>query len=199
MFEETKKAWDIITNPGKATATMSMGEALGFYYRASILPVIVAIIVGFVVGYLAGNLLGSVFGSLGALLSSGTGAAVGLLVAVLAALYLLVLVPVGMVIDAAIYQLFAKVIFKMWEGAFNKTFTAITYGMMPVLLFFWLALIPIVNLLLIVVGLWSIAVFVISLSTQHKVSAWRALGGVVLTWVVVVAIMLAIEVVAVVL
>ncbi len=199
MFEETKKAWDIITNPGKATATMSMGEALGFYYRASILPVIVAIIVGFVVGYLAGNLLGSVFGSLGALLSSGTGAAVGLLVAVLAALYLLVLVPVGMVIDAAIYQLFAKVIFKVWKGAFNKTFTAITYGMMPVLLFFWLALIPIVNLLLIVVGLWSIAVFVISLSTQHKVSAWRALGGVVLTWVVVVAIMLAIEVVAVVL
>ena len=196
MFEETKKAWDIIMNPGKATATMSMGKALGFYYRASILPVIVAMVVGFVVGYLAGDLLGSTLGSLSALLSSGTGAVAGLLVAVLAALYLLVFVPVGMVIDAAIYQLFAKMIFKVWKGAFNKTFTAITYGMMPILLFFWLAFIPIVNLLLIAVGLWSIAVFVISLSKQHKVSAWRALGGVVLTWVVVGAIALAIEVVA---
>lgn len=185
MFDDTKRAFGIITHPGRATATMSVGKALGFYYRASVLPLIAAIVVGFVVGYFAGGLLGSIFGSFGTLLGSAAGAFGGLLVAVLAVIYLLIIVPVAMLIDAAIYQLFAKIIFKVWKGTFDKTFTAVTYGIMPILLFFWIAFIPIVDMLLVVLAFWSIVVLIISLGKQHGISAWRALGGALLTWIVV--------------
>jgi hypothetical protein len=179
--------------PGRAKATLSVGKALGFYYRASLLPVILTIIVGFFVGYFAGSLLGAVPGGIGIPFGAAAGAVAGLIAAVLGALFLLVAVPIGMLVDALIYQLFAKFVFGIWKGTYERTFTAVTYGMMPMLLFFWIAFIPFVDLLLIVIALWSLAVFIVSLGRQHRIGVWRAFGGVVLTWIAAIVITAAVR------
>ena len=182
-----KKAWDIILHPGSTSKTMNgIGDALAFYYSAAILPTIAAVIVAAIFGLAVGSFGYSLIGRL----LPGAGVA-AVLITTLAAIgvalaYLLVLIPVSMIINAAIYQLFAKRIFDIWRKPFKYTMTAVLYGTLPVMMFVWLAFIPVVGSFIpLIFGIWGLIVLIISMARQQGISGARAFGGILLSAVIV--------------
>jgi len=115
-----KKGLDAAINPDKKSS-MGIGDALTFYYKAAIIPLILAIVLGSIGAYLIKPSL-------------------VLLIIPLALVYILILIPIGLLIDAAIYQFFDKILFKVFKGDISKTFTAMMYSVMPSLIFSFILL-----------------------------------------------------------
>ncbi len=177
-------AWDRMLHPGKNTESRSTSESLKLYYKVMIIPMIAAIIVALIVNFTVGLGPLASSGTLG-LLPSGAGIAAAILGPLLA---FVVLIPIGIIVDAAILQFFSKFLFKIWRGDFSKTTAAMTFGTFPIVLFYWLESIPVIGYIILAFSIWSIVVEVISLSRQHKISAGRAFLGWVLPMIIVVVV-----------
>ena len=189
IVKDFKDGLDRIIHPNKNRDKMSIEKALRFYYRVMVLPLIVSLVLGFIFGSFYGPMsLFSLFGPV----SGHGGILSGILSVVYVLLIFLVLIPVEIIINAAILQLFSKLIFKIWKGDISKTVTAVMFSELPVVLFYWLLFIPIVKyvviipiiiatilalLITIILELWSIYVLVVSLAVQHNISKLRAFAG----------------------
>ncbi len=185
-MNELKKAWGIMLHPGSVSKTMDLGDVLGFYYKAAILPTIASVIVAALFGIAAGGLAYSLVGRLLPAMAAGAALFTALLAVGVALLYMLVLIPVGIIINAAIYQLFAKRLFDIWRKPYKNTLTAVLYGEMPVMMFLWLMFIPIVgSFISIVFGIWGLVVLIISMARQQDISGARAFGGILLSAVII--------------
>ena len=68
-----------------------------------------------------------------------------------------------------------------WKDDYHRTFLALTFSVMPAVIFYWVTLIPVVNLLYYVLTpLWGIVILTIALSEQHKVSRLSAMTTVII-------------------
>lgn len=175
-MDELRFFWNLVWNPGKyAQRKLDFGGAVKLYYTLAILPFIVYVV------------LGSIAVALGVPTHSfGTNSLLTPLYTVVASLsyvsilwggiiLFFVILPLGIAIDALIYQLVAKIFLNVWKGNYDTTFTALVYGLFPLLLLLWLSVIPLFNSLFIIIApIWSLVVIVIALAAQQKVTRLNA-------------------------
>ena len=171
--KDINKLWDIMFAPGKTSKKpMKVGEVLRLYYTLSIVPFVLYIVFGV--------LLSAYFGSSAAnylptISAGGLTTSLSLYIISSAILLFFVIVPIGIAIDTAIYQLIGRFFLNAWKGDYHKTFTALTYSVLPVMFFYWLLLLPVLNgLYLIIFPIWSIVILIISLSVQQKLTRLNA-------------------------
>ena len=187
-----KSGWNSVMHPNQNTGKkMSIEESLKMYYMFSVLPVVLLIVLGAIaVSLLAGvlSLLPGIGGMLGAI-----GGGIGIIwVIVTAIVYFWILVPIGILVDAALYHLVGGAILKWFKGGYSGTVTAVTYQMMTVVSWIWLLVIPVIGALAVaILALWSLYVLFASLAAQHGTSKGKAFA-VWLIWVVIGVILSAI-------
>lgn len=187
FVDDLKKAIDIIMHPGKSTAKkMKIVDSYKLYYKVSVVPAIIFVILA----TLATSVIASLFASIG--ISAGVATAALVL---LGLVFLWILAPIELLIDAAILHLFGKFLLKTFKGTFEDTFAGLVYGQLAVLSLFWVALIfflisPVLTLLILVLlALWGIVVMIIALANLNKTSRLAVIG----TFVVEVVVILIIE------
>lgn len=180
---DIKRGIDSVFHPDRNTKTgMSLGRALSFYYEFSILPFITFVIVASLMLYLNAAVFNTV-----PFLSMLYGSTLGVVaVAIAAVLLFWILVPIGFLINAAIYQVVGKYFLKVWKGDYSKTFMATMFGSLPIILFYWLMPIPILGAIAIAVfAIWSFVVLIIALSNAQKVSRLQSVGVVLISAAVI--------------
>lgn len=191
FLDQIKAQLGIMVHPGaRIKKGMKVGEALGYYYKTAVIPMVIFIILGLVF-----KNVGS-FSGLEAVVGAGNSS---FLVVLLGLFIFLVLEPLGLLIDSAIFHLFGKYVFRKFRQDWSVTFTAMTYSVATVILFYWLSVIPVVGtFLLLVFSLWGLIVLIIGLSKLQKISGMASLGVVIGTVVIVavVALIIAIGVAA---
>jgi hypothetical protein len=188
LVDEIKNQIDVMLHPGSAIkAPMDLKDALVYYYKVAIIPMVLFILFGSIF-YNSGS-----FGMLTKYFGVGsTAVTIGLGIFIF-----LVLEPIGMFIDSALYQLFGKYVFKKYKSGYGNTFTGVMYGISTMMLFYWLTVIPVIgSVLLLIIVIWSFVVQIIGLSKLQKISAWTSFG-VILGSVIVVLIIAMITVAAI--
>jgi len=179
IVDELKEGFNIMLHPKSATQKeRKIGEALAFYYKIIIIPLILYIILALTVPstYAVGLLTG---------LFSGTHVIIGIL-------SLLVAAPINLFVSAFLYHIFGK-LFKAFNNPYSNTFTATVYGAVPSTLFYWLS--PVFGLLLLIIfGIWGFIIAIFALANQQKTSALKAFAVIVVTFVITIAIILLIVV-----
>ncbi|MDE1825449.1 MAG: YIP1 family protein [Candidatus Micrarchaeota archaeon] len=179
--DELRFAYNLLTKPG-ATAKRNMraGNALALYYKLSIIPFIIFCAIGIL---LVNSLPSVAMPSAMILFASTLIPYIGSLAIIASAiLFFWILVPIGIAIDSLIYQLVGRFFLNVFKGNYDKTFTAITFGVLPTMLFYWMLLVPVLNIFYLVVAtIWGIVVLVISLSSQQKITRLQAAGAIAAT------------------
>jgi hypothetical protein len=159
--------WDMIWHPSKyAKRKLSVSQSLKLYYQIMILPFIAYVLLTLLGYYLGFNASNAIMPSMSIpLFTLAAGIGFGIV-------YLFILLPlISIPINAAIYQVVGKHFLKSWNGDYAKTFSAIMMGTLPLVIFFWLLSVPVVKFLFIaILGIWSLVVLVIALSTQQGIS-----------------------------
>ncbi len=148
-----KSAWHMAIHPSTAKP-MSVRDAIKFYYSFAIIPGIIAtIIAGLITGTVSAAVI--MFG------------------------VIFVLEVIGIFVDAGIYHLFGKFLFKKFTQDYSVTFTATVVASIPAILFYWLS--PITGgISSILFGIWGIILLTMALMKLQKVSGVVA----VLSWLV---------------
>ncbi len=176
---DIKRGIDSVFHPDRNTKVgMSVGRALSFYYEFSILPFIAFVIVASLMLYLNAAVFNTV-----PFLSMLYGSTLGVVaVAIAAVLLFWILIPIGFLINAAIYQVIGKYFLRAWKGDYSKTFMATMFGSLPIVLFYWLMPVPVLGALAIAVfAVWSFVVLIIALSNAQKVSRLQSVGVVLIS------------------
>jgi hypothetical protein len=90
--------------------------------------------------------------------------------------FFFIALPLGLAIDALLYQIVARFFLNIWKGSYDKTFAAAIMGSFPILLLYWLTPVPFLNgIFIIIAPIWSLIVLVIALSVQQKVKRLEAI------------------------
>jgi len=174
IVDELKEGFNIMLHPKSATQKKrKIGEALAFYYKMSIIPLILYIILALVV--LPNSAAG--LSTLSAGLFSG-------MLAIFSILILLIIIPISLFVDAFLYHIFGK-LFKVFSNPYSNTFTATVYGLVPTILFYWLIPIPLGSLVLIIFEIWAFIVMIFALANQQKTSALKAFAVIIVTAIII--------------
>jgi hypothetical protein len=158
-------------HPSNTIKSRSTGEALKYYYMVTLIPLLITLaIIAFFGSALTGILSAFQMGSLSTLTTASTLIAIGI-----AVLFLWVVEPVMLLIDAAILQVIGGNLFKSFKGRFSDTLSALVYASCAVTLFIWLIFIPFVGIVIIsVLGIWSLILQIIGLAKLQKISRLSA-------------------------
>ena len=190
--EDVRKSFRMLFSPGKESAArMDVWGALKFYYGASLIPLLLFLVIGFVtlrLGLLQNAMGAATLPSF--LLNAGAGA----LLVGFAFVYFWLLVPIGFFINSAIYQLVGKYFLRIFKGGYERTFTAMVFGSMPLLLLFWLFAVPGISMLaFVVLPVWAFVVEVIALAAQQRITRLQSIGvmAVLVAMVLLVVLLLA--------
>jgi len=176
IVDELKEGFNIMLHPKSATQKeRKIGEALAFYYKISIIPLILYIILALVVPSTSAAGLST--------LSAGLSSASGML-AIFGILMLLIIIPISIFVNAFLYHIFGK-LFKVFSNPYSNTFTAMVYGIVPTILFYWLTLIPFGSLVLIIFGIWAFIVMIFALANQQNTSALKAFAVIIVTAIII--------------
>ncbi len=166
LIGDFKAGINAAMHPSSNTQNMNLGQAIGFYYKASILPGIIALIIDGIIGFLVSPLQGAI----------ALASIVGML---------WIGLPIGIIINAAIYQFFDKILFKIFTGDISKTATAVMFGEMPILVLAFLYFLPATGALIyiryvfdLIIAIWTIIVLTLSFREQQNISTGKA----VLAW-----------------
>ena len=174
MFKNTySTAINAMLHPGKMTRkTMSVGDALKFYYVLMIIPMVLGVIMSAAIGsHVSSNPL---FGGLA-----------GAMLIILMLLIYLVIIPINIIIASGFYHLIIKRLFKMYTRNYDAAFTAFTYGIIPIALVYWLLPVPVLGFALIAIfSLWTLILEIIAISNQLSMSRLKAFGTLLLEGVV---------------
>ncbi len=191
-METLKEAFDVMLHPGQGTKRqMSIGEALKFYYKVMIIPLIVGIIFSFA--------MGAIF----------AGAAVAALSVMI--LYYIIAFPIGILIDAGIYHIIIGKLFRLYKGSYDRVVNAFTYAIIPAVFVYWIVLgmtgssialgagghlalgassafgaVGIAGLILtLIFGVWSFIIMIVALAGQLNMSRLKAFGTLILEGVII--------------
>ncbi len=178
--------WKVYFHPSfLAKSKMSVGDALKFYYQNTIVPAIIFIIIGAAMISLGISSYGStIFGGNAAFL-----AGIGAVAIVLGLVYFWVLVPISIFINAFIYQLVGYNLLKIFDKNYDRSFAAVMFAELPMMLLYWVVAIPIVGIAaLVVLSVWSMVVLIVSLAAQHKVKRTDAVVAILAAMLLVFAL-----------
>ncbi len=192
FLKDVKKGIDVVFHPSEGTKSeMSIGRALAFYYSFSVIPFI-AFTAFITIASLMGEQDTVPFYT--ALLFNPGYAPISLIIGSI--LLFWVLMPIGLFIYAAIYQVVGKYIFRVWKGDYSRTFTAVTFGTLPVVLLGWLCWpipIPMLGTLaLAVFAIWEIVALIIALSNTQKISRLSSIKVVVFVSAIIAVVVISI-------
>ncbi len=202
FVKEVNKALDIMQNPGKGTTKQmkTTGDSLAFYYRLTIIPLVLFIVLGAIFTTLFGNTFGQAIGfALGRLtntlpastipyMPTGSGLASSLYasfgvysVIAYSILMLWVILPILLIIFSVFYQ-GVGAFFGTASKKLDATVSAAVYGIAPIVLFFWITTIPFIgNAIFTIILLWSLIVLIAALANAHRTTRLRAFATIVLT------------------
>lgn len=177
FIKDVRKSFRVLCSPGKESAAkMDVMGALKFYYGASLIPLLLFLVIGFAV--MSFGMLPNLLRANPALSALMPNMGMNVLLVVLAVVYFWLLVPIGFFINSAVYQLVGKYFLRLFKEDYERTFTAMVFGSMPLLLLFWLFVVPGVNLLaFIVLPVWAFVVEVIALSSQQRITRLQSIGA----------------------
>ncbi|MCL5434338.1 MAG: hypothetical protein M1559_01325 [Candidatus Marsarchaeota archaeon] len=189
FVDSYKKAFGIMLHPGKnARGALSLGDALKFYYTIAIIPLILGVALSLLTN---ASFLG-MFGGLSGSSAFAPGAAApgsGLLFAVYLIAFFVVLAPIGLLFDTAMYHIIIKSLLKIYNKPYATAFTAFTYAIIPAVLVYWLMPLGVLGFMVILLfGIWSFVIEIISLSNLLSISRLMALGSLILDEIIVTVI-----------
>lgn len=184
IVDDLKNAFDVILHPTTYSyKNMSLGEGIIKFYKVMLIPMILLMIISalFISSIASsGGLFGSIFGA----------ATIGIVIISILIDYIIV-IPIGLIISAAVIQLIAGSLLKWYKGGFGATFGGLIYGIFPSLLLTWLTPIPILGAIIsIIIFFWVIVVETFALSKLHNISAMKAFGGLVITGIIIFVIVI---------
>lgn len=179
LYSNLKRGLASLVHPGaESSGKLGISKALGIYYPVAVVGLILALIVSYGYSYTYHTASTRYF-------SGSYGHAI-----LLVALYL-VLVPIGIFIDAAIYHIVGKHFLNAWKGDYSKSFAAYTFGVLPFVSLYWLAQVPLLRIpITLIIAVWSIIMIVISFASQHKIRRVDAAVVVFITFIAALAIAL---------
>ena len=165
IVDELKEGFNIMLHPKSATQKeRKISEALAFYYKIIIIPLILYIILALAApSKYAPGLIAAPFS--GSLVIGGI-------------LTFLVITPLSIFVFAFLYHIFGK-LFKAFNNPYSNTFTATVYGMVPYILFYWLSPVPLGALVLIIFDIWAFIITILALANQQKTSILKAFAAVI--------------------
>lgn len=173
--------------PISATGKWNLGVTVGKYYKRMIIPLILAIIVDLL---LVPWGVGKLSHTAGTAIGAGT---LTILEILSITLGLIVLAPIGLLIEGAVYHIFGQMVGAIKKGTYSDTVSATMHSYMPgVTLYFamialvWLllgfagirGLLVAVVVIILVSIVWRVWVFVESFAAIHKTTKMKAF----LTW-----------------
>ncbi len=176
IADELKFMWSLVWDPGRhAKRQLDLGGALKLYYTLAVFAFIAYAVVGSIAVTLGLGFRSAPVSSMTVLQAFAT--SFGYLVIVGGGVLLLfIAIPLSLLIDALLYQIVAKFFLKLWNGPYERTFTALVFSIFPVLLLYWLVPIPIVDGIFIVLApIWSLVILVIALAAQQRIRRMDAL------------------------
>ena len=180
IIDDFRNGWNVVFRPGENTSRkMSTGDAFALYYKFSVIPVVLFIILL----YAALSIALAIFSKMPVIGSTLTLIGdIGILgIIAFAILWFWVFVPIGILIQAALYQLVGGMLLGKFKGGYSGTVTACVYAAFPGLMIAWLSLIPVLGgLLSFIFGIYSVYILVTALANQHKTTR----GFAFLVWLV---------------
>jgi hypothetical protein len=180
IIDDFRNGWNVVFSPGANTSKkMSIGDAFAFYYKFSVIPIILLIAMLYVLLSIAMAIFSQV-PTIGHTLSLiGNLGVFGVIV--FAVLWLWIAVPIAILIQAALYQLVGGALMGKFKGGYSGTVTACIYAAFPSVMIAWLGFIPVLGgLLSFLFGIYSIYILVTALANQHKTTK----GTAFLVWLV---------------
>lgn len=183
LIKEWRHAWEAVWHPSAAgKRKLSINGSLKYYYSIAIVGFILYVVLG-AISIWNGV---AVHSYLSNMLDVRAGYPALFAYAIL---FFFVLGPIGLFIDSALYQIVGKYFLKEWKGDYSKTFTAVAFASTPAIFLAWFSFAPYINgALLLLAGIWSLVVLVVTLSEQQKVTRTTAIAGVLVTAVLVILI-----------
>lgn len=182
IIDDYRKAFDIMIHPGAATKqSMTMSQAVFFYWKATLIPVVLyALLIDLIGGQLSSATQAQSLASYGI---------TSVIVATLAVVGNFIIAPIIIAIIAGLIYFIGKLLFG-FQGSVGDTFTGLIYSAVVAVS---LVFIPIVST---IVGLWSFVVALLAVANQNK-TGWlqvllSAIIGCVLLVIVIAAIFVAI-------
>ena len=116
-------------------------------------------------------------------------AGLGAAAIVLGLVYFWVLVPISIFINAFIYQLVGYNLLKVFDKNYERSFAAVMFAQLPMMLLYWVVAIPVVGIAaLIVLSVWSVVVLIVSLASQHKIKRTDAVVAILAAMLLVFAL-----------
>jgi hypothetical protein len=161
FVDQMKEGLNIMLHPTEANyESHGIGGSLTFYYKLSLIPLILYIIFS----TLSTNPL---FSMLRGIIS------------------IWVVAPIGFFIASLLYHAIGK-LFKAFKNPYQNTFSAMVYGVIPSIMFIWIQPIPIINLLVIIFEIWAFIVMVFALAKLQSTKPLTAFGIIIATFVVII-------------
>ncbi len=185
FVDETKQIIDIMLLKGKAQQ-MSVGEALGFWYKASLIPAILAAIVAGILILVGASVVSGLLGPLGSVLG-GIGAAV-VIVGIFVSVW--IITPIAMIIGAAILHFFGKTLLRQFKNSYSATLAATVYAELIGIFLLFITEIPVIGWIIsIIVGIWSFVALLVWLARFQNTSWVMALVTIIVEVIVIVVIL----------
>lgn len=202
-----RDAYGSLIHPGRNTnVNLSLGGALKLFYKAAIIPFILFVIVGTIV-YMSGvyscpsvpanipvtrscGLTGlQLFGGSIGTLAQFTGVPIAAFIVGILVIFLAV--PFGILVDSALFHLIGKVFLNTFNNDYEKSFSAVMFGTMPAVVFYWILLVPIAKLVFLpIMVVWQIIVLTIALANQQKITRLQSFAVILSTSVIVTAVVM---------
>ncbi len=181
FVDEIRTGINIMLHPTEATkGSKDIGGIFTYYYKLSFIPLVLMIIVMLALVSLIGGIMNriSVIGS--AFAGLGIFSAIVFPIAIL-----WVFMPIGFLVSAGLLQIFGK-LSRQFKADYVKTLNAVIYGAVPSILFYWIFFVPLLGgIVNIIMAVWGLIVLIIALANQQKMSAFTALGVVILTAILI--------------
>ena len=175
ILDEIKEQLAVMLHPNSTIKIRDVGNSVGYYYKISVIPVILLLTFLTVLGMTAGPFSAGL-----AARYVGTSISIGTIVAgidIELLIFIWVIVPIGLLISAVILQIIGGNLFKIFKGKYDGTISVLVYGAAIILLFSWLIFIPIIGgVLLALLIIWSLIVEIVGLVKVHKTSRLAVFG-----------------------
>ncbi len=182
FVDQIGKQIDVMLHPRKAiNKGLILSKALGYYATLGFLAFLLFLILGSIVIITNPSAVGLLLAHIG--MGIGTAASFALL-ALAGVILFFGLMPISMLINAWVYRLVGKNLFRAFKGRFSDTVTAyayavslmaFVYGLAPLLLEGPAAILLFVALFVIFI-VWAYIILILGISRIHRISALAVLG-----------------------
>lgn len=178
LVDEIKNQIQVMLHPSENIKSMNVGEAIFYYYKIMIIPLILYVIMSLVFKSYITSLLSALPSSMAAFGPT--------LFLVFSVLEFLIGYPIGILITAGLVQFIGKNLLKILKGEYSDTVSALTYSSSVIVLVVWLGYVPILGTLVaFIFDIWSLIVCIIGLAKLNKTSGLAAFGALVATAIIV--------------